>query len=93
MMKIKNVVVVSVLFCLLMFCCAVSFASEKIHLNSASAVELTEIKGVGDVLARRIIEYRQAHGQFKSLEELANIKGVGDKKLKKITPYLTLSEG
>ncbi len=92
MMKVKRVVC-AVLFFVVLFGGVVSgFAVEKIDINTATASELTEIKGVGEVLANRIVEYRQAHGTFKSLEELEQVKGVGSKKLEKIKPYIVLLE-
>lgn len=61
-----------------------------IALNSASAKELELLPGIGPSLAARILEYRQGHGPFKSLEELQNVKGIGPKTLEKMKPYLRL---
>lgn len=63
-----------------------------VSLNSATQQELAErLPGIGEELARRIIEYREQHGGFQSLEELKNVEGIGDKTLEKIKPYLSLS--
>ena len=40
--------------------------------------------------AKRILEYRDKRGSFKSIEELLNIKGIGEKTLENIKPYLKL---
>ncbi|HNP73288.1 MAG TPA: helix-hairpin-helix domain-containing protein, partial [Kouleothrix sp.] len=60
-----------------------------IDINSASAAELDGIAGIGQALAQRIIEYRAAHGPFKSVDELNNVKGIGATLLGKIAPSLT----
>ena len=61
-----------------------------IALNLASAKELELLPGIGPSLAARILEHRQTHGPFKSLEELLAVKGIGPKTLEKIRPYLRL---
>ena len=60
-----------------------------IHLNSASAVELEELPGVGEVTAQRIVEYRAQHG-FSRIEDIMNVKGIGQAKFNKMRPYLAL---
>lgn len=42
----------------------------KINVNSATHKELVRLDGIGDTIAQRILDYRQQHGKFKSLEEL-----------------------
>ncbi len=69
------------------------FAAEQININTATVEQLVEVKGIGEVLAQRIIEYRQSKGDFTSLDELQNVKGVGGKTLEKLRPHLVLSEG
>jgi len=49
------------------------------NLNTASCDELEKIRGVGPVLAHRILEYREENGPFICLEELLNVKGIGPK--------------
>ena len=50
-----------------------------ININTASAEELMRLKGVGKVLAERIVEYRLAHGPFYFVEDIKKVKGVGEK--------------
>jgi comEA protein len=63
----------------------------RIILNTASKVELEKLPGVGPVMADRILEYRDMHRQFHSIEELKHIKGIGEKTIQKIEPYLTVN--
>ena len=52
--------------------------SSKIDLNKADLTQLTgSFKGIGKKRAQAIIDYRQTHNGFKSLEELADVKGLG----------------
>ena len=53
----------------------------KVHLSSASPEQLDGIDGIGPTLAERIVEYRDAHGGFRSLDELAEVEGIGEKRL------------
>ena len=47
------------------------------NLNRWSLADLARIEGIGPVLAQRIIEFRNTHGGFKSIEDLHQIPGVG----------------
>jgi competence protein ComEA len=53
----------------------------KVHLSTATAEQLDEIDGIGPTLAERIVEYRDAHGGFRSIDELAEVEGIGEKRL------------
>lgn len=62
----------------------------KVNLNTATKEELMTIKGIGEVYATRIIEYRELIGYFTCLEELLEVKGIGEKRLAQWAPYLTV---
>ena len=62
----------------------------KINLNTAGKEELMSIKGLGEILAERILDYRERHGGFDSLEELMEVDGIGEKRFAAWKPYLTL---
>jgi competence protein ComEA len=53
----------------------------KIHLSTATVAQLDEIDGIGPTLAGRIVEYREAHGGFRSIDQLAQVDGIGEKRL------------
>ena len=53
----------------------------KVHLSTATVEQLDEVDGIGPTLAERIVEYRDAHGGFRSLDELAEVEGIGEKRL------------
>jgi len=55
-------------------------ATAVIDLNTATPEQLEQLPGVGEVLARRIVEYRDAHGGFRSIEQLRDVSGIGDRK-------------
>jgi competence protein ComEA len=48
-----------------------------LDLNSASAEQLDGLPGIGPVTAQKIIDYRQQHGPFTSVDDLDAIPGIG----------------
>lgn len=62
---------------------------EKISINSASAQELEKLRGIGPVLAERIVEYRRVHGPFTGPEDLKQVEGIGQKTAEEIGDYVT----
>ena len=59
-----------------------------ININIASQAELENLPGIGPTTASRIIDYRNQHGEFKTIEDLKEIKGIGDKKAQAVKPYI-----
>ena len=51
------------------------------NLNTADAEALTALPGIGEELAARIVEYREEHGPFKTVEDLTEVPGIGQGKL------------
>jgi len=64
--------------------------SLKVNINKAGMDELVALPYIGEVKARAIIEYREEHGPFNSIEDLLNVKGIGPKTLEKIRDYIVL---
>ena len=55
-----------------------------INLNTATADQLIPLEGIGEVLAQRIIDYRERHGRFRRKEEIIIIEGISEKKYRAI---------
>jgi len=55
-----------------------------LNINTASAAELVKLPGVGEVTARRIVEYRERNGEFRRKEEIIIIDGFSEKKYREI---------
>lgn len=64
--------------------------SQAININSASAEELTLLSGIGETKANAIVEYRNTHGKFKSVNDLAKVKGIGEKLLEQNRTLISL---
>jgi comEA protein len=62
----------------------------KVNLNTASAAQLDTLPGIGATYAQRIIDYRNTHGGFKSIEEIKNVKGIGDKTFEKLRELISV---
>jgi competence protein ComEA len=60
----------------------------RIDLNRADRAELLQLPGVGENLAQRIIDYRQARGGFRRVEDLLNVHGVGAATLERLGPWI-----
>ena len=64
--------------------------TQPININTASVAELTSLKGIGEVKARAIVEYRDKNGGFKSVDDLKAVSGIGDKLVEKLRPQVTI---
>jgi competence protein ComEA len=63
----------------------------KINLNRATMEELMQLPGIGETLAKQIIDYRQTHGKFQNSQDPTKVKGIGQKTVDKLTDKITLS--
>ena len=70
---------------------SVSEHAGKLDLNRATAEQLQDLPGVGEILAQRVVAHRKAQGLFRSLDELLEVKGIGRKRLERLRPLLTVS--
>jgi competence protein ComEA len=66
--------------------------TQPVNLNTASAVELATIKGIGPSKAQAIIEHREKNGAFKSVDDLKQVRGIGDKMLEQLRTQVTVGE-
>lgn len=76
--------------CLLFFFAAAALAA--VNINTADQSTLESVTGIGPAKAQAIIEYRNAHGPFKSVDELLHVTGFGEKTLEKIKNELTVAD-
>jgi competence protein ComEA len=53
---------------------------QPISLSTATVEQLDTLDGIGPTLAGRIVQYREAHGGFHSVDELRQVSGIGDKR-------------
>ena len=53
--------------------------ARQVDVNAADAAELERLPGVGPLLAARVVDYRTAHGRFRSADELMQVPGIGPK--------------
>lgn len=60
-----------------------------INLNTADAAALEELPGIGPALSQRIVEHRETHGDFGSLEDLAAVSGIGPSILSDVEDLVT----
>ena len=63
-----------------------------LDLNTASPEELAELPGIGEVLAGRIVAYREEHGPFAKAEDLLEVSGIGEAKLAGLEGRVTVGE-
>ena len=63
-----------------------------LELNRARAADLKLIRGIGPVLAKRIVDYRKDHGPFKKVEDLEKVAGLGPEKVAKIKASLVVGK-
>jgi comEA protein len=61
-----------------------------VNINTAHSVDLEALPGIGPVKAQAIVDYRNANGDFGSIEDLDNVKGIGAKTLERISQCVVL---
>ena len=62
----------------------------RVDINSATVEELDQIPGIGPVKAAAIVEYRNQHGPFQTIEALLLVEGISENLLADISPYLVV---
>lgn len=61
----------------------------KVSLSSATLAELDALPGVGPVTAQKILDHRQAHGGFRSVDDLDAIAGIGPARIEQLRELVT----
>lgn len=67
-----------------------STMAAKVNINTATVEQLTTLPGVGEAIARAIVDYRDNNGAFRSADDLLQVKGIGEKKLEGIRGMVVL---
>ena len=62
----------------------------KININIATQSELTDLPGIGNTLASRIVDHRRQHGDFQRIEDIRNVSGIGEKRYEAIEHMITV---
>jgi len=65
-----------------------STAAFTIDVNEADWPEISQLPGIGETLARRIVDSRATEGPYVDVDELQRVRGIGPKTLERIKPYL-----
>ena len=66
--------------------------NRKTNINTATKRKLIKLEGIDEVLASRIIQYREENGEFKSIEEIMNIYGIGKGKFNAIKDKISVTD-
>lgn len=61
-----------------------------VNINTADVAALDTLPGIGPVIARRIIAYRESHGPFMRPEQLTAVEGIGSKTMEKLLDYISV---
>jgi competence protein ComEA len=64
----------------------------RLDINSATWVEWMQLEGIGEVLARRIVENRERSGPFSGVDDLRRVPGIGPKTLEDLRPHLICTD-
>ncbi len=65
-------------------------AEALVNLNTATSEELDTLPGIGPTLAARILDWREQHGRFTSVDELQEVTGIGPKKFEELAGLATV---
>ena len=63
-----------------------------VNLSTADPAALTALPGIGEELAARIADYREAHGPFETVEDLTEVPGIGQGKLAALEGLVTVED-
>jgi len=61
-----------------------------VNINTADEEELQTLPGIGPVLAKRIVAYREDHGPFRHLYELSDVSGIGSRTYEAVMELITI---
>ena len=96
-LETKSVLVLLVLFLSLNQAAVAQTAADQkeaakavVNINTAAQAELERLPGIGPSLAKKILEFRQKNGNFKSTGDLMAVQGIGEKKYEQLKSMITV---
>lgn len=69
---------------------AISELIEPVNINTGRDIDFMSIPGIGEILAERIVKFREENGEFTALEDIMKVEGFGIAKFEKIKEYLVI---
>ncbi|AXI01270.1 comEA protein [Sporosarcina sp. PTS2304] len=66
-------------------------SATKVNINTANESDFQNLPGIGPSKAQAIVQYREEHGGFTSLDGLKEVSGIGDKTFEKLESFITLN--
>jgi competence protein ComEA len=61
-----------------------------VNLKTTTIADLDTLPRIGEPVAHRILDYREAHGRFTSIKDLRNVTGIGDKTFAALQDLITV---
>ena len=61
-----------------------------VNINTASAIEMDQLPGIGEVLAARIVEFREQFGPFTTVDQLIEVEGISQNTIEELRPLVTI---
>jgi competence protein ComEA len=61
----------------------------RININTASAAELEALPGIGEVTAKRIVDFRKNNGPFRSIDDLIHVQGISTRTIEGLRDLVT----
>ncbi len=68
-----------------------SESQAKLNINTATAVELELLPGIGEVTAARIVAFRQENGPYRSIDDLIHVQGISTKTIASFRELVTVA--
>lgn len=65
-------------------------SNKKVNINQATKEQLQTINGIGESMANKIIQFREANGKFETIEDLKKVPGIGDAKFENMKESITV---
>jgi competence protein ComEA len=62
----------------------------QVNINTAGQADLEKLPGIGPALAKRIMDFRQKNGAFKTTNDLVAVQGIGEKKFEQLKNLITV---